>query len=140
MTDTTIPRTKLLRLALLGDAAASGAMGVLLAGAAGPLAAPLGLPEGLLRGAGLALLPWAGWLVWLGTSAEIRRAALRAVIAVNLVWVADSLLLLAGAGLFGLAPSGLGIAFVLAQAAAVLGLAGLQATALRRAEARPAQA
>uniref|UniRef100_UPI0022EB1539 hypothetical protein n=1 Tax=Falsiroseomonas oryzae TaxID=2766473 RepID=UPI0022EB1539 len=100
---------------------------------AGVLAAPLGLPETLLRVAGLVLLPWAAAVAWLGMAAAPGRAALRAVILVNLVWVADSLLLVLGARLFGLAPSGLGIAFVLAQAIAVLGFALLQTTALRRA-------
>jgi hypothetical protein len=123
----------MLRAALLADAAASGAMGLLMAGGAGLLDAPLGLPESLLRIAGLALLPWAGWVAWLGAAASPTRNAVRAVVAVNLVWVADSLLLLAFARLLGLAPSGLGIAFVLVQALAVLGFALLQGMALRRA-------
>jgi hypothetical protein len=58
----------------------------------------------------------------------------RAIIGVNLAWVADSLLLLAlGPALAGLAPGALGIFFVLAQALVVLGFAIAQAMALRRA-------
>ncbi len=56
-----IPSSMLLRVALLGDAAASGGMGLLLTAAASPLASLLALPEPLLRGAGLVLLPYAGW-------------------------------------------------------------------------------
>jgi len=129
----TLPSARLLRGALLADAAASGAMGLLMAGGAGFLAAPLGLPEPLLRIAGLVLLPWAGWVAWLGAAALPARNAVRAVVAVNLVWVVDSLLLLAFGRLLGLAPGGLGIAFVLVQALAVLGFALLQGMALRRA-------
>jgi len=133
MSSDTILPTPLLRMALLGDAASSAAMGLLLAGGAGALAAPLGLPETLLRAAGLVLLPWAGWVALLGNAASVARNALRAVVAVNTVWVIDSLLLLAFARWFGLAPTALGVAFVLAQAAAVAAFAGVQAAALRRA-------
>ena len=48
MPTTTIKQTPFLRTALLGDAAASGATGLLLVIAAGPLAPLLGLPEPLL--------------------------------------------------------------------------------------------
>jgi len=127
--------TPLLRLALLGDAAASGAMGLLLAAGAGILADPLGLPFALLLGAGLALIPYAGLVALLGRSARPSRNAVRAVIGVNLLWVAESLLLLA---LPFVAPTALGVAFVLAQAMAVAGFAALQLAALRRAAALPA--
>ncbi|WP_237217779.1 hypothetical protein, partial [Falsiroseomonas oryziterrae] len=119
----------LLRIALLGDAAPSAAMRLLLAGAAGPLAGLLGLPQALLLGAGLVLIPYAGLVAALGRSAAPSRNAVRVVIAVNVIWVADSLLLLA---LPAFAPTALGVAFVLAQAMAVVGFAALQAIALRR--------
>ena len=123
----------LLRFALLGDAVASGATGLLLAAASGPLAWLLGLPAPLLRGAGLVLLPYAILVAWLGMRAVPAPPLVRTVIAVNLFWVADSLLLALGPALFGLAPNGLGIAFVLAQAAVVLGFAVAQCIGLRRA-------
>jgi hypothetical protein len=139
MHDTTVNSTPLLRLALLGDAAASGATGLLLAAAAAPLSGLLGLPEGLLLVAGLVLLPYAAAVAWLGSRAAPSRGLVRAVVAVNLVWVADSLLLLAfGPAFAGLAPTALGVAFVLAQAAVVAGFAAAQWVALRRAEAPPA--
>ena len=56
----TLANWSLLRLALLADAVASGAMGVLLAAAADPLAAWFGLPVALLREIGLLLIPCGG--------------------------------------------------------------------------------
>ena len=55
----------LLRVALLADAVASGAMGVLLAAAAEPLAGWFGLPLALLREVGLLLIPDAALLGYL---------------------------------------------------------------------------
>ncbi len=119
----------LLRTALRLDAAASGAMGALLALGAGPLAGPLGLPEPLLREAGLLLVPFAAAVAYLGRRAPVPRAAAAAVVAVNLGWVAASAALLA---LPAVAPSALGTAFVVAQALAVLGFAEAQWVGLRR--------
>ena len=135
MHDTTLNSTPFLRFALLGDAAASGATGLLLAAAAGPLSSLLGLAEPLFHVAGLVLLPYAAAVAWLGSRAAPSRNAVRAVVAANPVWVADSLaLLLLGPALAGLAPTALGVAFVLAQAAVVAGFAAAQWIALRRAE------
>ena len=122
--------TRFLRVVLLGDAAAGGATGLLLAAGAGPLAPLLGLPEPLLRGAGLVLLPYAAAVAWLGARPAPGRGAVRAVVALNLLWVVDSLLLLA---LRPVAPTGLGTAFVLLQALVVLGFALAQWAGLRRA-------
>ncbi len=124
-----IPSSPLLRAALLGDAAASCGMGLLLATAADSLAPLLALPEPLLRGAGLVLLPYAGLAAWLGAQPRLPRWTVRGVVGVNLLWALDSLLLLA---LRLAAPNGLGTAFVLLQAAAVLGFAVLQWAGLRR--------
>lgn len=113
---TTLVPARLLRQALALDAFACAGMGLLLATAATPLSPLLGLPEALLRGAGLALLPCALALAWLASRQTLPRIAVLAVIGVNLLWIADSLLVLVG-GWFQ--PSGLGIGFVLAQAVAV---------------------
>ena len=120
--------TPLLRFALLGDAAASGATGLLLAAGAGFLASLLSLPEELLRWAGLLLLPYAAFVAWAGTRDGVPRNAVRAAVAINLLWTLDSVLLLA---LGPVSPNGLGTAFVLAQALVVLGFAAMQWTALR---------
>jgi len=124
-----IPSSTLLRAALLGDAAASGGMGLLLTAAAHPMAALLALPEPLLRGAGLVLLPYAGLVAWLGFQPRLPRWMVRGVVGINLLWTLDSMLLLA----LGLAtPTGLGAAFVLLQGVGVLGFALLQWAGLRR--------
>src|SRR5690606_31591145 len=106
----------------------SGAFGLLGLLATGWLSTRFGLPEGLLRWASLLMLPW---MVALGTTASresISLVAVRAVIGVNLLWVAASLgLLLSGAT----SPTTLGAAFMLIQAAAVLLFAVLQYAGLR---------
>jgi predicted neutral ceramidase superfamily lipid hydrolase len=116
---------------LLLDAVASGVMGLLLAGLAGTLAAPLGLPVGLLRGAGLALLPFAATVGFVATAPSVR--SLYIVIGCNTVWVAASVLLLVSGVI---APTPLGTAFVLTQATAVAIFAVLQRASVRASRAR----
>ena len=82
-----------------------------------------------MRAAGLILLPYAAAIAVLGTRAAVSRRAVWAVIAVNGVWVADSLILLASGWV---SPTALGYAFVLAQALAVLVFAEAQYFGLRR--------
>lgn len=112
---------------LLLDALMSGAAGLAMIAGAGILAPILALPAPLLQIAGIILMPWTAWLSILAR-APVPAGALKMVISVNVVWVAASL-----AVLFVLNPSPWGIAFVLAQAAAVAGFATLQIHALRRA-------
>lgn len=135
---TRIPTNPFLRLALSGDAAFSGASGLVLAIGADPLARLLALPEPLLFGVGLILLPWAALVGWLGSRAELALAAVWTVIGLNALWVVESLLLLP---LGWIQPNGLGTAFILAQAAAVALFAERQFMALRRArQGEPAEA
>lgn len=119
----------LLRYALVGDAVASGATGLLMAAGAGFLTELLGLPEPLLRAAGLVLLPYAALVAYLGTRAVLSRGAVWTVIIVNGLWVIDSLALLLGPSL---TPTALGYAFVLFQAVVVLVFAEAQYFGLRR--------
>lgn len=128
----TLVASRLLRQALALDATACAGMGLLLALAATPLAPLLGLPEALLRGAGLALLPCALALGWLASRQSLPRLAVLAVIGVNILWIVDSLLILVG-GWFQ--PSGLGIGFVLAQAAAVGIVTEMELIGLKRSAA-----
>jgi hypothetical protein len=122
-----------LRRALLLDAAASGAMGVLLLLAASPLEVWLGLPTALLRGAGLVLLPFTAWVAWIAARDSLSRRMVGAVIVVNVLWALDSeLLLFTG----WVEPTTLGYAFVLAQAVVVAGLAEAQYVGLRRSSSR----
>ena len=101
-----------IRSTLRADAAVSAAAGlVLLAG--GGLAAGLSrLPEPLLRGAGLALLPFAAAVFWLARRPAPEPRAVKAVIALNLSWIVASLLLLVSD--WG-GPTSLGKLFVIAQ-------------------------
>jgi hypothetical protein len=123
MEHTMFDRSRLLRIALLADAASSGAMGVLLAAGATFLEPWLGLPATLLRPLGLALLPFAAFVAWLGLRERPTRGLVWTVVAVNAVWVLDSLLLLVWPGL---SPTLLGQAFVAAQGLAVAALTLVQ--------------
>ncbi|AUX43422.1 membrane protein [Sorangium cellulosum] len=124
---------RFLRRALLADAVVSGATGLLMLAGAAPLAGLVGLPEALLRGAGASLLPFAALVAWLGTRARPGRTAVLAVVAVNALWVIDSVLLLA-LGWFD--PTALGVTFVAAQALIVAAFAEAQVIGLRRAQAQ----
>jgi hypothetical protein len=130
---TMIQSSPLLRRALALDAAACAGMGALLSLAAGPLSGLFALPPDLLRGAGLLLLPCAALLAWLAAHATVPRLAVLAVIGLNLLWVADSFALLM---LGWFAPTGLGVGFVLMQAAAVLAVTMLEMTGLKRSTSR----
>jgi hypothetical protein len=125
----TLANWSLLRLALLADAVASGAMGVLLVTAADPLAAWFGLPVALLREVGLLLIPYAGLLAYLASRQTTPRLPAQVVSAGNVLWVIGSVALLIS-GL--VAPTALGMAFVIAQALTVAILAELQLLGLKR--------
>ncbi len=114
---------------LAADAALCAIAGLALVAGAGLAAGLLGLPPGLLRGAGLALLPVAGFVAWLARQPATPRRGVELLVALNLAWVAASLLLLVSGWV---SPTGLGTAFVLAQAALVAAFAAMEAGALRR--------
>jgi hypothetical protein len=119
-----------LRRVLLADGVISGTTGLALAVAAGALEPVLGLPAALLRYAGVSLLPFAAFVIWLGTRDTISRSMVQVVIALNAAWVAASAgLLLSGQ----VAPSAMGYVFVIGQAVAVAVLAETQYVGLRRA-------
>lgn len=119
-----------LRRVLIADSAVSSAVGVLMAAAAGPLQRLLGLPSSLLTLAGLSLLPYAAYLVWLATRRTVPRAAAWVPIALNVVWAVDCVIVGFG-GAFS--PSGLGEAFIVVQIVTVLAFAELEFIGLRRA-------
>ena len=118
-----------LRRVLILDAVASGATAALLVAAAGLIHGMLGLPLSLLRGAGLVLLPYVAFVAFVATRERIEPAAVWVIIISNALWASASLLLLL---LGAIAPTGLGIAFVVAQAAVVALLGELQYMGLRR--------
>jgi hypothetical protein len=121
----------LLRQALLSDAVTSAACGLLMLLAAAPLSGLLGLPEMLLRLAGAVLLPYAAFIAYLGLREQLQRPIVWAVVIGNVIWTADSLLLLMSGWV---EPTRAGYAFVIGQALVVLMYAELQYMGLRRSE------
>ena len=111
------------------DAVISGTTGLALAVFAGPLESVLGLPAALLRGAGLALLPFAAVVLGIARRDPVPAGGVKGIMAANVVWVAASALLLVSGWV---SPTALGTAFVVAQAVAVVGLTELEFFALRR--------
>jgi hypothetical protein len=94
----------------------------------------LGLPESLLRDAGMLLLPYAAGVAYVGMRPAVSKVAVAVIIAINAIWTAGSLLILAATPI---SPTVLGYAFVIFQAAVVLGFAVAQWMALCAAN-RPA--
>ena len=122
-------RPNFLRYALLADTIASGATGLLLIVGAGLLDGLLGLPVALMREAGLLLVPYVALVAYVGTREAISRPAVQTIIALNVVWTICSIGLLLTDYV---APTALGTAFVIVQAAAVAVFAELQFIGLRR--------
>jgi hypothetical protein len=107
---------------LLVDGLASGATALLLIVGAQMLAPLLGLPSGLLRIAGMILVPFVAWVLLLSRRSPVSRTAMTAVVAINFAWVAASAWVAFGPVW---QPTMLGTAFVCAQALVVLAFAEL---------------
>ena len=118
-----------LRTALILDAVASGATGLLAILASGFLGWLLELPPNLLLGAGLVLVPYVLFVIYTAARRDIPRGAVWTIIVANVAWAAASVLVLLSGWV---APNALGVAFVLAQAAVVALFGQLQAMALRQ--------
>ena len=99
--------------------------------AAQPLGELLGLPFVLLLVAGIVLLPLALVLYWMSNQTLLSRTGVWAVIALNALWVVESIALLVTGYV---QPTALGYAFVIGQALVVLLLAELEFFGLRRSE------
>ena len=125
-----------LKRVLLLDAASCLGMGILLAAGAGPLAPLLGLGSSLLLGAGAVLVPIGLFILWAGARRTLLPAAVYLIVAGNLLWVIESVLVVRGTE----AITSLGTAFVLVQAAAVAGLCALEWLGIRRVRGVAAQA
>lgn len=123
----TLDRSTFLRRVLCVDAATCAATGALMTFDATPLSSPLGLPAALLFWAGLGLFPVAAFLLWVATRRDIPRPGAWLAIIGNIGWIAGSALFLAL-----LSPTGLGYAFVIAQAAIVALLADLEYVGLKK--------
>lgn len=121
-----------LRRTLLIDAMISGATGLVMALGANTLNEMLGVPLALLRYAGLSLLPFAAFLIYLARRESLSRPVIWAVIVANVLWAVDSILIL----LIGwVEPNLLGYAFIIAQALIVAVFAEAQYLGLRKSAA-----
>jgi hypothetical protein len=126
-----------LRQVLTIDAVVSGTTGLAMIALAGPLEALLGVPATLLRYAGISLVPFVAVVAWLATRERVARPAVWAVIALNVMWTVDSLLLLVTGWI---APTVLGYTFIVGQALIVAAFAEMQYMGLQRSRADTAAA
>ena len=129
---TSIRASSLLRRILIVDAVVSGATGVAMFALADLFASLLQLPMELVREAGIILLPFAAFVGFVASRREPARIAVWTIIALNVVWVVDSIALLFTGWV---APNALGYVFVIAQAAMVLVLADFEYMGLKRSAA-----
>ena len=122
-------RSGLLKFALQLDAAVTAANAILYLAAFALLDGWLGVPVELLLGAGAFLLAFAAFVGRVAAQEHPARASVIGVIAVNVAWAIDSVLLLA---LDAFSPTLAGQLVIAAQAAGVAALAALQVAGLRR--------
>lgn len=120
----------LLRRVLLADAIVSAATGIAMMLGAEMFSPLLGVPAALLRWAGVILVPFAMFVGAVAVRDSISGAAVRVVIVANLLWAADSVLLLFTGWVD---PTVLGYAFILGQAVLVAALAEAQHIGLKSA-------
>ncbi len=125
-----------LRRALLADALASGATGLLIFFGFGVLANLLVLPADLLRYAGLFLVIYSAFVAYVGAGTSATRGSIWAIIIANALWAVDSIVLLFTGWVD---PSALGYAFIIFQAVIVALFAELQFIGLRRLQKDPVE-
>ena len=113
-----------LRTALKLDALVTGANGAAYLVAAGPLEDLLGFSPALLRSVGVFLLVFSAVVWMVAARPQVSASAALVVIAVNVLWAADSIAFLA-TGLSD--PTTAGAVWIVMQALVVAGFAGLQA-------------
>lgn len=129
---TTAPATTILTLrnVLLFDAVLTGANGLAYVAGATVLDSLLGPSPAVLVGLGVFMLAYAASAAALGTRRPVSRLGVGVIADGNILWAIASLAVV-GFGWLGLTTAGTG--WTLIQAALVVGFAGLQLTALRRA-------
>ena len=94
------------------------------------MAAAFGLPQALVLGAGVFLMPYALFVGSMGLCSMLPRGLAWFVVAGNALWVVESLVTLAQTS-----PTPFGVALVGAQAVAVAAIAAAQAIGLKRSPA-----
>lgn len=112
---------------LLVDAGTCVAMGAVLSLASGPLGELTGIPEPLLRYAGLSLFPVAAFIALVALRRDAGARWVWLVVSGNALWAAASFALLMGV----IAPNPIGVAFIVVQALAVGALTWLEVLGLR---------
>ena len=122
-------QSDLLRLALVADAAVTGASAVAYLAGAVVLDSVLGVLTALLVGLGAFLAVYSALVLRLATRPAIHRAGVLAVIGANVAWAAGSLLVLA---LDTFTPDTVGQVWIALQAVVVAGFAALQYIGLQR--------
>lgn len=128
-------RSNFLRAVIGLDAAVCGALGAAFAAGGAYVAGLTGLPLAFTQPLGLFLVGYAALLVWLALKPALPRAVVWGLVGFNALWAAESVAIVA---LGWVQPNALGVGLVLAQAAGALGVAGMQALALRLVRAQPA--
>jgi len=118
-----------LRRILVLDGATCVIMGAALLLGASALSELLAIDGMVLRGAGAVLLPFAAFVFWTASRSAVPTWAVWTIVALNLLWTAESLVMLVAGWL---TPNALGVAFVVAQALAVAVIAELEMMAVRR--------
>jgi len=118
-----------LRRILFADAATCIAAGLLMMLGSDRLGQYLGLPQALLSYAGISLLPFTAFLIYIATRENLSPAVVWTVIVLNLLWTIDSILLLFSGWV---TPTEPGYLFVIAQAAGVAVFAALEYFGLRK--------
>ncbi|MCI0606645.1 hypothetical protein L0156_26980 [bacterium] len=118
-----------LRWVLFADAATSVATGLLLMLGSSSLQQSLGLSAKLMQYAGISLLPFAAFVIYLATKENAVLSMVWAVILLNALWTIDSIILLLSGWI---EPTAIGTAFILFQAFGVAMFAGLEYIGLRK--------
>ncbi len=118
--------TRFLRYALIADALACAVLVVLQLTMPDLLASQLHLPSMLLTGSGMFLAAYVGLLTVLASNMSVWKALVRLVVVGNVGWAIGCVALV----LFA-APSGLGVAYLLAQTVFVLFIARMEWTGLK---------
>jgi hypothetical protein len=126
---TSIRASSFLRRVLTIDAVFSGVSGIAMIAFAAAFANLLQLPVELISEAGIVLVPFAAFVGFVASRREPARLPVWAIIAINIVWAVDSIVLLFSGWV---APNALGYAVVIAQAVGVLVLADLEYMGMKR--------
>lgn len=124
----TIVPSSLLRMSLLADAAASGLIGFLQVIAAGWLSELTKLAHGLVLGSGCFLLAYTGLVSLVARHAVTPWVHVAGIIVTNMAWAVGCMTLLA---LEAIAPTGIGVVYVMLQVVTFFSFSGLELAGLR---------